>query len=105
VKDGTPLELKQTVLGAKDLRAGKIGGQQIRGELNAVEIALDARCQDLDGTGLCQSRRSLHQQVAIRQQGDQHALHQGLLSQYSLLDPGLQCFDFFERCQWLGQIR
>ncbi len=50
-----------------------------------------------------QTRRSLHQQVTVRQQGDEHALHQDFLSQYPLLDPDLQCFDFFERRQWLDR--
>ena len=46
------LKLEAPVLLAPDVGAGQVGGKQIRGELDAVEIRLDARRQFLDRRGL-----------------------------------------------------
>jgi hypothetical protein len=54
--------------------------EQVRGELNTLESALDACCQLLDGGGFCQTWCPLYQQVTIRQQGDEQALDQGALA-------------------------
>jgi len=40
-----------------------------------MKISLDTLGQNLDGPGLCEARRTFYQQVAITQQGDQHAVN------------------------------
>jgi len=41
-----------------------------------MKISLDTLGENLDGSGLGQSRRTFYQQVAITQQGDQHAINE-----------------------------
>ena len=59
-----------------DLGAGEVGGQQIRRELHAVEIAFDARGEFLDRGGLGETRRAFDEQVAVGEQRDQQAIDQ-----------------------------
>ena len=49
-----------------DQRADQVGRQQVRRELNAVELAMDRGRQRLDGRGLCQTGNSLEQDVPAR---------------------------------------
>ena len=72
-------EHERAVLRAVDLRAGQVRGQQVRRELQAMEVALHAVAQHLDGARLGQTRRALHQQVPVAQQRDQHAVEELLL--------------------------
>jgi hypothetical protein len=67
-------ELELALLVAVDVGADEVRGQQVRGELDAVEVALHGLGQGLDGGGLGQTRHALHQQVAVAQQADQHAV-------------------------------
>ena len=46
-----------------------------------MKIAFDAPAQHVDGAGLGQPRGALDQDMAIGQQGDQHALDQTLLTE------------------------
>ena len=62
---GTFPKYERTVLRAVDLRPGQIRGQQVGRELQAVEIAFHAVAQHLDGAGLRQPGRTLHQQVPV----------------------------------------
>ncbi len=57
-----------------DFGAGEVGGQQIGRELDAVEVAFDARGEFLDRRGLGQSRRAFDQQMAVGEQRDQQAV-------------------------------
>ena len=65
------LELETPFPWPVDVGSGEIGGQEIRGELDAVEVGLDARGQFLDRGGLGQSRCAFDQKVPIGQQRDQ----------------------------------
>ena len=69
-----------------NLGAGQVSGQQVRGELNAVKVTLDQFAEALDGAGLGQAGRAFHQQVAIAEQGDEHAIDQGFLADDLLAD-------------------
>ena len=70
------LEFEAAGLRTEHVGAGEVGRQQIRSELHAVEVRIDACRQRLHRGGLGQSRRTFHQQMAIRQQGDQQAVDQ-----------------------------
>src|SRR5690606_4268838 len=80
VEQRTLAELEAAVLRPVDLGAGEVGRQQVRRELEAVEIALDAFRQHLDGAGLGEARLTLDQQVPVAQERDQHAVDQMRLS-------------------------
>ncbi len=71
VEYGAGLEHKAAVLGPVDFRPGYIRRQQVRCELNAMEVAFQSRCQGLDGFGFGQTGCAFHQQMAIRQNGNQ----------------------------------
>jgi hypothetical protein len=94
VENRPALEFESAFLGAVDLGAGQVGRQQVRGELDAVEIAFDAVGQHLDGGGLGQARRAFHQQVAVTEQGHGQAAHQALLANDQLVD---SCFQLGKR--------
>ncbi len=86
MEQGAALEAEAAVTGTEHLGAGEIGGEQVRGELDAVEISFQSLAQAFHRPGLGQPRCPLHQQVPIRQQGDEQALDQRLLAQYALAD-------------------
>ena len=74
VEQGAGLELEAAGLRAVDVGPGQVTGEQVRGELDALKVALDAPGQLLDRGGLGQPGCALDQQVAVRQQGDEQAL-------------------------------
>ena len=84
------LEHEALVLRAVDLGAGEIRGQQVGGELHAVEAALDTCAERLDGGRLGQPRRALDQQVTIGQQRHQQPLDQRPLTDDAGLEFGAQ---------------
>ena len=84
VKQRAALKVKRPVLGPEHIGAGEVGWQQVRGKLDAVEVALYALAEYTDGPGLGKTRRALHQQVAVGQQRDQQAIHQLFLAQDTL---------------------
>ena len=63
------LEAERAVFGAENFGAGDVAGQQVRGELDAVEIAFNAPGQVLDRLGLGEPRRAFDEQVAVGEQG------------------------------------
>ncbi len=80
MEDRAGHEFEASFLRAPDLGAGEVGRQQVRGELDAGEVRLQARGQGTNGGGLGQAGRAFHQQVAIGEQGDQQAFDQGGLA-------------------------
>jgi hypothetical protein len=90
VKDRTAVEAEAAIVGAVDLGAGQVARQQIRGELDPVEIGLDPGGEGLDGTGLGESWGTFHQQMAVGEQRDQQPLDQDLLADDVLADAPAQ---------------
>ena len=68
------------ILAQVHLRAGNIGGQKIRRELDAAEIRFQVLRQALHRAGLGQARQALDEDIAVAQQGQQQALHDLLLA-------------------------
>ena len=73
-------EHERAVLRPIDLGAREIGRQKVRRELQAMEIALDAVAQHLDRARLGKPRSAFDEQVAVAQEGDEHAIQQSLLA-------------------------
>ena len=71
---------ERAVLRPIDLGAREIGGQQVRRELQAMEVAFDAVAQDLDRARLREPRRAFDEQVAVAKQRDEHAIQQSFLT-------------------------
>jgi hypothetical protein len=90
VEQRTLLEHERAVLRTIDLGAGQIGGQQIGGELNTMEITLDALAQHLDRARLGQTGGAFDQQMPVREQRDQQAVHETVLPDDALGDERLQ---------------
>lgn len=84
VKQWPALEFELGGLRAVDLGTGEIGRQQVRCELDAVEIRLDARSQLLDRGGLGQAGGTFDEQVTIGKKGNQQSIHQRLLADDAL---------------------
>jgi hypothetical protein len=75
------LSLAPFPLGAINLGSREIRRQQIRRELDAVEVALQARGQSLYRFRLCESWGALDQEMPIGEQRDQEPLDKPLLPQ------------------------
>ena len=88
-EDRTFLKLKLAALLRLhvDLRAGDIRRQQVRRELHARQIRRQMFCERLDRAGLGKARQALDQEIAVGQQGDQHALDQTILAEHRFSDP------------------
>ncbi len=69
--DGTRMERKTARLLIIDIKAGNVGRQKIRGELNPVKGTADAFCQGFCKQGFGDTGDILQQYVAIGQQGHQ----------------------------------
>ena len=80
VEQGAGAELELALLVPVDIGADQVRGQQVRGELDAVEIAFHGLRQGLDRRGLGQAGHAFDQQVAVAQQADQHAVDELLLA-------------------------
>ena len=80
------LKLKRPFLGTVDFGAGQIGRQQIWGKLDAVKIGLNPAAQDIDGPGLGKAWGTLDQEVAVCQEGHQHALNETFLTNHLSAD-------------------
>jgi hypothetical protein len=81
VEDRALLEHEAAGFRAIDLGAGDVGGQQVGGELDAMELRLDAFGQLFDGLGLGQPRRAFDQHVAVGEQGDQQTIDEFFLAE------------------------
>ena len=86
---------ERAVLRPVDLRAGEIGRQEIRGELQAVEVALDAVAQHLDRAGLREAGRALHEQVAVAEQHGEHPVEQAFLTDDETFEMRLELKELF----------
>ena len=80
MKQRSALKHEARVLGPVDFGAGQIGWEQIGCELHAMEVALDAGRKLLYRGGLGQTRCTLHEEMAVRQQGDKEAVDQRVLA-------------------------
>ncbi len=94
------LEVEVAHFGPVDVGAGQVAGQQVRGELDAAEVALQCGGQFLDRGGLGKARRALDQQVAVGEQRDQQAVDQVLLAD----DVGLQMLAQVAECQMVHPL-
>ncbi len=68
-----------------DPRAHQVGGHQVGGELDALELAADGLGQGFDRHGFGQAGHAFDQDMAARQQGDDQALQQVILPDDDLL--------------------
>ena len=87
---GLEAELALAGFGIVDVRAGDVGGQQIRGELDAAEIGLQVPGHRLDGAGLGEAGEALDQQVAVGEQAEHHALDDAGLAEDLGVHRGLE---------------
>ena len=78
-EDRPELDLELGAVGPVDARADEVGRHQVGGELHAVERAAEHRRRGLDRQRLRQAGHAFDQQVAARQQADEHALEHRLL--------------------------
>ena len=76
-----------------DQGADQVGRQQVRRELNAVELAMDRGRQRLDGRGLRQTRHSLEQNVPAGQERDHQPRKHQVLPDQDLANLGLDPFE------------
>src|SRR5690606_39825492 len=94
VKKRTLAEHERAVLRPIDLGAGEVSRQQIRRELQAMEVALDVMTQHLDRARFRQARRALDEQMPVAQERDQHAVQQTLLADDEALQVRLETDEF-----------
>src|SRR5205085_2783984 len=69
-----------------DASADDVGGHQVGRELHALELAAGGARQRLHGERLGQAGHAFDEDVAPREQGDQHALEQRVLADDHALD-------------------
>ncbi len=96
VEDWTFLKLEAAVLGPVDLSTGDVARQQVRGELDAMKIALDDSGELFDGSRFCLSGRTLDQQMTAADQGHHQALDELFLADDAGLEPAAGLADCVE---------
>jgi hypothetical protein len=96
-EDRARLELELTLASLRvvHLAAGDVRGQQVGRELDAAELALDVLRKRLDRPGLGQPGQSLHQHVAVGEDGNQKVVDHLPLADDALADPGAELVDGF----------
>ena len=94
-EDGARLELEITALLVEDVHAGDVGGEQVRGELDPAERAVDRSCDGLREHGLADARDVLDQEVPLGHQGDEGQTDLAVLAPDDPLDVRL---DLVEAC-------
>ena len=93
VKDGALLKMEAALLGPVNLGTRDIAGQQVGGELDAVEASLQPLGQRFDGARLGQPRRPFDQQVAVGKQRDDQSLYQVRLTDDLCVQPAFKSSD------------
>ena len=78
------LELAELLV--EDPRADDVGGNEVGRELDALELAADRLGERLHGHGLGEPGHALDEEVAARQERDDHPLEQGVLADDHALD-------------------
>ena len=79
-------DLELALLLVEDPRADDVGGHQVGGELDALELAADRLGERLHRHRLGEPGHALDEEVAAGQQGDDHALEQRVLADDHPLD-------------------
>ena len=78
-EDGPELGVEGAFSRAVDARPDEVGGDEVRRELDPRERPAEHACGGLDGQRLRQAGDALEQQVALREQADEHALEHVVL--------------------------
>ena len=79
-KDGTLLDEEALLLLRVDHRAHHVGGEQVGGKLDAVEVGIDQFRKGADGQRLGQSGHALQQHVAVGEETDEQRFYEVLLA-------------------------
>ena len=69
-EDRALARVESAVLRAVDQRADDVGGQQIGGELNALEVGIGRGGERADAQGLGEPRHAFEQHVAVGEQAN-----------------------------------
>ena len=85
-EDGALADVKLAVLRAVDRRAGDVGGQQVRRELDAHEGGVDRLRERADGERLREAGHAFDEDVAAAEHGDEQALDEHVLPDDHLRD-------------------
>ena len=80
------MELEASRLRLEHRHAQHVGGQQVGGELHALEVQPERGSQCVRQRGLAQARQVFDQQVAVRQQRDERQAHLHWLAQHQRVD-------------------
>ena len=79
-EDRAELGVERALAGAVDARADEVGRDEIGRELDAREAAAEHAGRRLDRQRLGETGHALDQQVALREQADEHALEHRVLA-------------------------
>ena len=85
-EDRTMMRPKFAGLRLEDHRAHDVAGQQIRGELDALELDAQGDADRFDEQGFGEAGHALQQHVAIGEQRYEQALDNGILADHGLAD-------------------
>lgn len=85
-EDWAGMELEAARLRIVDRHAQDIAGQQIGGELHALEVQSQRGRQRMGQRGLAQAGQVLDQQMAIGQQRDEGQAHLARLAKHQSID-------------------
>ena len=106
VKQRSLSKFESAFLRPIDIGTREIRRQQIGRELHTMKIAFDTLGEHLDRTRLCEARSSLHEQMAIAQQCNEHAVDQMGLTNDQATRVRLQLlYLFYDRHSQLRSIK
>jgi hypothetical protein len=88
-EDRAGLELEVAVLLVEHVDTGDVGGEQVRGELDPPEGAVDRARDRLSQHRLAHTGHVLDQQVSLRDQGDERQADLRVLAAHDPFDVGL----------------
>ena len=101
-EDRAAAEFEAAFAGVVDHAAGDVGGQQVGGELDALELAVDGFGEAFDKQGFAQSRHAFDEDVAAAEQRDQRFFDDLFLSDddalYGFAQGGSGGAEFFQGC-------